>query len=533
MKVCSSAGVLPLLMAAAVCLPSACRNGGEDSQSPRAQENAAANLTPDQALIYHAAHANAGGVAQALDNGANIEATDENGLTALMWAAQQNTAAVVGLLLQRGANPYHADDAGWTALHSAASSGNLDGMKALLAAAPGSIETANDKGETPLLLAIGMHREECAHALLDAGANVHAGNHGGQNALDVAIEEKLHDLVQDLRRLGAYPNETILLLDIARDGRTDSLKRYLQNHPEAELDVHNANGMTPLLIASAAGHIGTMKVLLDAGANVAVHDNVGMTPLLFAALEGRLEAVKLLLDHGASLGESTKGGWTPMLLAAGHRHTNVVRFVLEHGGNVNEVNQEGVTALLVAATCGHAEMAELLIAHGASMEMKDSYGWTPLMVAAAYGHSRVVEILLNAGADMTQADGNGWTAAHCAASAGSPTTLILLKSHGADLLCKTALKSSPLHIAAGLGQLDAVRYLLEECKSPVNAKDESGWTPLMHAAALGQPDVVEFLLNAGADPDVKSVLGETARHLAAVRGQDAVLRVMENAGVTK
>lgn len=94
--------------------------------------------------------------------------------------------------------------------------------------------------------------------------------------------------MQDLRRLGAYPHETILLLDIARDGRTDSLKRYLQNHPEAELDVHNDNGMTPLLIASAAGHIGTMKVLLDAGANVAVHDNVGMTPLLFAALEGAL-----------------------------------------------------------------------------------------------------------------------------------------------------------------------------------------------------------------------------------------------------
>ena len=122
MKVCSRAGILPLLMAAAVCLPSACRNDGEDAQPPQARENAAAHLTPDQALIYHAAQGNAGGVAQALDNGADIESRDENGLTPLMWAAQQQGAAVVGLLLQRGANPYLADKAGWTALHCAASS---------------------------------------------------------------------------------------------------------------------------------------------------------------------------------------------------------------------------------------------------------------------------------------------------------------------------------------------------------------------------------------------------------------------------
>ena len=64
MKGWYSAGLLPLLAAAAAWLLSACEERAEAAQHTQAQENHAANLTPDQALIYHAAHGNAGGVVQ-------------------------------------------------------------------------------------------------------------------------------------------------------------------------------------------------------------------------------------------------------------------------------------------------------------------------------------------------------------------------------------------------------------------------------------------------------------------------------------
>lgn len=533
MKGWYSAGLLPLLAATAAWLPSACEERAEAAQHTQAQENHAANLTPDQALIYHAAHGNAGGVVQALDNGADIEARDENGLTPLMWASQQDVAAVVSLLLQRGANPYLTDRAGWTALHCAASNGSVDGMQELLKACRDGMDAVNKDGETPLMLAIRMHRKELARALMAAGADVRASNNEGQNPLDVARSEKLHDLVVELHNLGAYPHKDRVLLDMARDGRLDRMKVFFENNPDAGADVRDENGMTPLMFAAAMGHTECVEMLLGAGADVNARDHVGMSPLLYAALEGRMDALKLLLAKGADMQASTKSGWTALLLAVGHRKTGMAQFLMQCGANVNTPNLEGATPLHVAATNNHCVMVELLIVHGASLETEDSYGWTPLMVAAAYGHASVVKLLLQGGARVDHRDENEWSAVHCAATAGSVETLRLLAERGADIAALNQNRRTALSIASGLGYLDMVRYLVEERRLPLNEGDYQGWTPLMHAAALGQESVVDYLLNKGADATLKNMSGETARQLAEQRGQQAVLNVFDGAGISE
>ncbi|MCQ2371308.1 MAG: ankyrin repeat domain-containing protein [Akkermansia sp.] len=534
MKGWYGAGFLSLLAAAAVWLPTACEKHADDPQPPAGQGNTPAPaLSPNEALIYHAAHGNAGGVAQALDNGADIESRDENGLTPLMWAAQQQVAAVVGLLLQRGANPYLADKAGWTALHCAASSGSLDGMQLLLKSCRESLDAVNAKGETPLMLALRMHREDIARALVNAGADIRATDREGLNTLDIARSEKMHGMVKLLHDKGLYPSQDRVLLDMARDGRVERLQRFFKDHPDAEVDVRNDSGMTPLMFAAAMGHLDCMEFLIAAGADVGAREEVGMTPLLFAALEGRTEALELLLRHGASLKDRTRGGWSPLLLAVGHRHTLMVQALVDRGADIDEVNDEGATALHVAATNGQKHMVVYLIKRGASLEVADSYGWTPLMVAAAYGQAPVVETLLEAGADVSRADANGWAPIHCAASSGSPSSLAMLVRHGADPRRETVLHHGPLFIAAGLGHTDAVRYLVEECRLPVDTADAEGWTPLMHAASLGQAGVVEYLLRLGADATRKTARGETVRQLADMRGQQEVLRVLDDAGITE
>ncbi len=101
-----------LLACSAVCLV-ACspdeEKAGKPACPPRVevheQPAAAKGDKPNAALISCAAHGNAAGAAQALQDGADMEARDENGLTPLMWAAQQMNSAVVALLLERGANP--------------------------------------------------------------------------------------------------------------------------------------------------------------------------------------------------------------------------------------------------------------------------------------------------------------------------------------------------------------------------------------------------------------------------------------------
>lgn len=535
MKGWYSAGLLLLLACAAAWGPACSRERREQPAPPQTPETQAAPaaMAPDEALIYYAAHGNAGGVAQALHDGADIEVRDANGLTPLMWAAQQKVASVVSLLLERGANPYVRDNAGWTPLHCAASGGSAESLENLLASCGDSLEALNNEAETPLLVAVRMHREDIARMLVDAGADINASNRDGLNAMDVARAEKMHSLVQELRRLGALPQVNVLLLDMARDGRTGSMATLLAEHPDLDLEVHNESGWTPLMFAAASGHTDSMRLLLDAGAKVSARDRVGMTPLLYAALEGHQPAVQQLLERGASLQEHSVHGWNTLLLAASHRHTRLVQYLLQLGVDVNGANADGETPLIVAAANGHSVLAVLLLNHGATVDATDAYGWSALMVAAAYGQKGVADILLDSGADLERQDANGWSPALCAASAGSVETLRHLVAHGANLAHRDAENRSALAIASGMGHLDTVRYLVEECGMQLNEVDSHGWTPLMHAAALGRDQVVEFLLRHGADASVENKQGETAYHLATMRGEKVVLKIMEDCGVVR
>ena len=57
--------------------------------------------------------------------------------------------------------------------------------------------------------------------------------------------------------------------------------------------------MTPLWVASAAGHQEMVVKLIDLGANVNSTTSTNSTPLRAACYDGHLEVAKLLLEMGA------------------------------------------------------------------------------------------------------------------------------------------------------------------------------------------------------------------------------------------
>lgn len=81
-------------------------------------------------LAWAASHGRVGALAALLDCGADVDAADENGVTALMLAAQQWKLATL-LLLERGADPFVGDHRGCTAAHWAAHGDFRDGLAIL------------------------------------------------------------------------------------------------------------------------------------------------------------------------------------------------------------------------------------------------------------------------------------------------------------------------------------------------------------------------------------------------------------------
>jgi uncharacterized protein len=109
-----------------------------------------------------------------IDHGANVNAVSKLKRTPLMLAATHDGASeTVKLLLSKGADPQAADVQGDTALLLAADAGDVESVR-LLVASGAKIDTAGEFGDTPLIRAVGVGNVEIAKLLLQKGANVNA-----------------------------------------------------------------------------------------------------------------------------------------------------------------------------------------------------------------------------------------------------------------------------------------------------------------------------------------------------------------------
>jgi len=66
--------------------------------------------------------------------------------------------------------------------------------------------------------------------------------------------------------------------------------------------------------------------------------------------------------------------------------------------------------------------------------------------------------------------------------------------------------------------------------TPLNNKDNTGWTPLHWAAMRGHASVVEALVAGGADVRITGLMNKTALNLAVENQRPAVVRILQTAG---
>ena len=125
--------------------------------------------------------------------------------------------------------------------------------------------------------------------------------------------------------------------------------------------------------------------------------------------------------------------------------------------------------------------------------------------------------------DSVYPAGEGWTELHWRAALPSLPVSDELLAHQWSTANGTGI--TPLHFAAGAGDVDLVRRLLE-AGADAAAIGGGGRTPLHEALDRPGPTgdrlvrVVGALLAAGADPEVRSENGDTPRTLAAERAED-------------
>jgi ankyrin repeat protein len=131
----------------------------------------------------------------------------------------------------------------------------------------------------------------------------------------------------------------------------------------ATINTLSGDGWTPLHLAAAFAEPETVKLLLERAADVhAWSQNPLKNQPLHAciALGQSLESVKLLIDAGADVNTAQTAGYTPLHQAAAGGKKEVVLLLLERGANPNATSDEGKKAADYARERNHAEIATQL-----------------------------------------------------------------------------------------------------------------------------------------------------------------------------
>ncbi len=213
-----------------------------------------------------------------------------------------------------------------------------------------------DLGETVTSIAVGGLRKEVKNyggagpqalreleSLIERTVNSHRWVHRDGDSLrdPITVEEDVH--------MASKPGFSPLM---EASGRGDwKLVRRLIS-AGAKVNARDETGWTPLMVAAAAGCNHCVESLLKGGARVDARDDNGDTALIAAApgehQEGgypNTETIRLLIEAGADVNVSNHFGETALMWAAWWVHPERVRVLMEAGSNVNARDKQGRTAL--------------------------------------------------------------------------------------------------------------------------------------------------------------------------------------------
>ena len=141
-----------------------------------------------------------------------------------------------------------------------------------------------------------------------------------------------------------------------RDG-SPNVTAALLAHPRIRIDVANAAGETPIMMAALRGELEWTLRLLDRGAQV---NRPGWTPLHYAAAGPEPRAVALLLDRGARIEAASPNRTTPLMMAAKYGDERSVDLLLVRHASARARNDLGLNAADFARQGGRDALAARL-----------------------------------------------------------------------------------------------------------------------------------------------------------------------------
>lgn len=293
--------------------------------------------------------------------------------TALHWACLTGQYQAVTYLIENGADVDASDDEGWTGLHWAANNGHVELVKLLLKNSA-DVSLIDQNGRTAKSLAATPEINELI-PLSDPSSDS-----GEMDVIPMSTDEVV---------------EAPDIWDAAEQGKIEQIHQFIR----AGVDV-NTVGMwdrTPLHWAALAGQTEVIKILLSMGASAHYQDDEGWTPFHWAVNNSHLESVQLMLQYFnyKSLNVIDQFGRTPIQLA---RSTEIIQLLSMHQQNCMLSPADTPTVIIIGAGMAGISAARELQSRGAHVVILEgssriggrtftsSVGGAPVDLGASWVH---------------------------------------------------------------------------------------------------------------------------------------------------
>ncbi len=304
-----------------------------------------------------------------LKQGADVNAAQGDGMSALHWAAERGDAELADLLIYGGANTGAVTRIGqYTPLHLAAKTGSSAVVKALVKAGANVNAKSNPSGATPVHLAALAGSAEVITLLAEAKADLNAREaEWEQTPLIFAASANRAEAITTLIKHGADPNLATKTIDVTKQGQLDRAAVDRQRKViEGFIGKDSAKRPTPAQMQAA---IEASRELLKSGVipppdpnappprgfnpeeiNPPVSAKGGMTALLHAARQGYIPSAEALLDGGADINKAQTGDNTsPLLTAVINGQFDMAMVLIKRGADTNlTAKNNGVSPLWAA-----------------------------------------------------------------------------------------------------------------------------------------------------------------------------------------
>lgn len=470
-----------------------------------------------------------------LKRGANFEAVNGAGVTPLQMAAfTPNSSIIFQLLLENGASLYAVDRDGNTVLHTAAASDNISVIEKIAAENPSFYKIKNRSGNTPLHVAAYFDHERTINRLLDLGADPNIKNKYGQTPLDIAIQwggdtakqvleaktEPTHDQwspdggYQTLKRSPTRiyrrlpPNSNMVLSDI--------LKRYEEGDREPTL-LHQA----------IAWSTDTLPIYKSVNL---LNEYISRSK----EPEGGQEREKAFTDCLNYLGlESlpTKIQVQEKIKKVNSTASRINLFlygsILESGGGL----EQPLTLAHIASSAKkiHAELDKKIREDVAKLNSyQQSLDITQDFLEATKKNNalEIVQAALPSAIETLKSalslDVDVWS------DVPLPAEGINLSVHNLlNLAHLNELKPFIEPVLCEFAEPETLTQLLDNGNFDINAKDKFGNTPLHVAAYFGYSHIVKLLLERGADPDLENNEEKTPFAVAKEQNHTQVFEILQ------